>query len=54
MRATFAPEDWWQMARECADALADLTLKAKRRVTDAEANMLLERATSILCTYMLK
>jgi hypothetical protein len=54
MRATFTPEDWWQMAREIADALADLTLKAKSRVTDAEANTLLERAATRLCNLMLQ
>jgi uncharacterized membrane protein YjjP (DUF1212 family) len=41
------------LATEIADTLADLTLKSRRRPTDAEADTILQRAAERLCENML-
>ena len=40
------------MAAECGEAIADVSLSLARRLTDAEANMVLERAATRLRLIM--
>ena len=49
-----SPVEWEATARDIGARVAEIAITGKRPVTDAEANILLERAGAHVCAAMLR